>query len=202
MKKWTQAYQRDNAIVDYKEFNKGYNSMKGVINGGLDRNILPNSFLDEDNVVEGAFHRAYVVQRGDMDTLTDTNTGALGNWQGPSYETYGGGWVNVDNFEVADFKDGMCHWEFSFHFQNNTFYSDDNPKGLSVKLLIDGVEICNIYKLAEPIGSFTMVCDFPVTAGNHTVEVYARSVAASGTENSENLFNLVSMQHLIIGRWR
>jgi len=27
-KKWTEAYPRDNAIVDYKEFNRGYNQYK------------------------------------------------------------------------------------------------------------------------------------------------------------------------------
>jgi hypothetical protein len=201
MKKWTEAYPRDNAIVDYKEFNKGYNAMKGTINGGIDRTIMPKDLLDEDNLVAGAFQRSYIVQRPDMSTLTDTSTGALGNWRGLSYNTYGGGWVTVDDFEVTDFKDGMCHWEFSFHYQNNVFHSD-NAKALSIKLLIDGVEVCNLYKIAEPIGSFTMVCDFPVTAGNHTVEVQARGIAPSADENNENLFNLVSMQHLIIGRWR
>lgn len=202
MKKWTEAYPRDNAIVDYKEFNKGYNAMKGTINGGIDRTIMPKDLLDEDHLVAGAFQRTYVVQRGDMDTLRDGGTGSLGNWRGLSYETYGGGWVAVDEFEVTEFKDGMCHWEFSFHYQNNTFYSDANPKSTSIKLLIDGVEVCNLYKISEPIGSFTMVCDFPVTAGNHTVSIQARSVAPSGTENSECLFTLNSMQHLIIGRWR
>ena len=47
-KKWTEAYPRDNAIVDYKQFNKGYNAYKATFNGGIDRTITPSEVIDED----------------------------------------------------------------------------------------------------------------------------------------------------------
>ena len=40
-KKWTEAHPRSNAIVDYKEFNAGFNAYKSSLNGDLDRTCLP-----------------------------------------------------------------------------------------------------------------------------------------------------------------
>ena len=201
MKKWTEHYPRDNAIVDWKGFRTGASAHIGTLNGGMDRTTMPDGSFDRDNVVAGAFHRAYQIRRNDWSTTSYTN-GSANQFRGIGYGSYGGGWTPVDEFEVTEFKDGMCHWEFSFHFHNNQEYSENNTKSITIRLLWDGVEVNHAYKIAEPIGTFRMVCDFPTTGGNHTCTVQARSVAPSDTENDENLMNLFAMNHLIIGRWR
>lgn len=75
MKKWTEAHPRDNAIADYKEFNRGYNEYKSALNGGIDRTMMPSSSFDRDAVKNKAFHAMTLFKRGDMDVLTDTTTG-------------------------------------------------------------------------------------------------------------------------------
>jgi hypothetical protein len=88
-KKWTEAYPRDNAIVDYKEFNRGYNQYKSSFNGGIDRTMMPASSFDRDAVKDKAFHAMTLFRRGDMETLVDTGTGASGgDFRGLSYNTY------------------------------------------------------------------------------------------------------------------
>lgn len=201
MKKWNEGYPRDRAIVNWKEFRESHNAYISTLNGGLDRSTMPLQFLDEDQKQNGAFHRVYAIDRGDWSTSGYTN-GSASAFRGISYDNYGGGWHTVDTLTVEEFKDGMCHWEFAFHFHNNTYYSDDNPKSITIRLLFDGVEVNTMYKVPEPIGSFRMSCDFPCTGGNHQLVVQARSVAPSDNENTENLFNLFAMRHLIIGRWR
>lgn len=202
MKKWTEAHPRDNAIADYKEFNRGYNEYKSALNGGVDRTMTPPNVLNRTTVQPRAFHAVNIFKRGDMNVLVDSATGApFGDFRGLSYNTYGGGWVTVDEFAITNFKDGMLHWEFSSHVYNNVFYSA-NPKSVSIRLLFDGVEVCNAYKLPEPISTFRLVCDVPITGSPNTVAVQARSVAPSATENQKCLFTLLAMQHLFIGRWR
>ena len=201
-KKWTEAYPRDNAIVDYKEFNRGYNEYKSSFNGGIDRTMMPAGAFGKAAVQDGAFHSISIFRRGDMDVLVDTDTGAaVGDFRGLSYNTYNGGWLTVDEIDVSDMKDGMMHWEFSSHIYNNTYYSH-NPKSVSIRLLFDGVEVCNIYKVPHPIVTFRMVCDFPITSSPNTAVVQARSVSSSDDENEKCLFTLLAMQHLFIGRWR
>ena len=201
-KKWTEAYPRDNAIVDYKEFNRGYNQYKSSLNGGIDRTMMPASSFDRDAVKDKALHAITLFRRGDMETLVDTSTGAsVGDFRGLSYNTYGGGWVTVDEIDFSVFKDGMMHWEFSSHIYNNTYHSN-NVKSVSIRLLFDGVEVCTAYKIPHPIVTFRMVCDFPVTGSPNKATVQARSVSASDNENQNCLFTFLAMQHLFIGRWR
>ncbi len=201
MKKWTEGYVRDSAIVDWKQFRTATSSHISTLNGGMDRSTMPRQFLDENQKVDGAFHRAYFIDRGNMTANEDSGSGSGTNFRGLTYNTYGGGWVAVDEFQVEDFKDGMLHWEFCFHFHNNTYYAD-NPKSITIRLLVDGVEVNTMYKISEPIGTFRMSCDVPISGGNHALVVQARSVSPSDAENSLNLFNFFSMRHLVIGRWR
>jgi len=172
------------------------------MNGGIDRTMMPASSFDRDAVKDKSFHAMTLFRRGDMEPLTDTGTGASGgDFRGLSYNTYGGGWVTVDEIDFSVFKDGMMHWEFSSHIYNNTYHVD-NVKSVSIRLLFDGVEVCTAYKIPHPIVTFRMVCDFPVTGSPNKATVQARSVSASDDENQNCLFTFLAMQHLFIGRWR
>ena len=82
-KKWTEAHPRDNAIADYKEFNRGYNEYKSSFNGGIDRTMTPSQAVDRSSVVDNAFHNMTIIRSDDMTALADTNTGAtLGDFRG------------------------------------------------------------------------------------------------------------------------
>lgn len=200
-KKWTEAYPRDNAIVDYKEFGKGYNEYKASFNGGIDRTMSPSQAFDEDAVSLGAFHKMLIFQRGDVTEFEDTTTGT-DDFRGPTYNTYGGGWITVDQFDIADMKDGMMHWEFSSHLYNYTYFDDTNVKHITIRLLFDGTEVAYAYKVSVPTYTFRMVSDFPVTASPCTATVQVRNVAFESADGTRCLFQLLAMQHLFIGRWR
>ena len=201
-KKWTEAYPRDNAIADYKQFTHGYNEYKSSFNGGVDRTMTPSSALDKDAIVDRAFHQVLLYRRGDVTALEDSLT-VTDDFRGPTYNTYGGGWVTIDQFDLANMKDGMLHWEFSSHIYNNIYDSKDNPKSVTIRLLFDGVEVAVAYKVSLPTVTFRMVCDIPITGSPNTVAVQARSVGyKTGDSQTRCLFQLLAMQHLFIGRWR
>ena len=205
-KKWTEAQPGEQAIVDLKEFNHGYNAYKSSFNGDLDRTTLPNDILDEDSVVGGAFHQVQITNSADLDNHTDGATGTGGQWRGPSYATYNGGWVLADEVTVTKYKDGMCHWEYSFIFFNfivNT--GQGSIKYMEIKLTWDENTVFESYKITQPIQSTRLIADFPTTGGTHTARVYVRAaprglVAKDGV--GDNIFNIVAPSHLFIGRWR
>tara|TARA_R100001594_G_scaffold142421_1_gene189311 strand:- start:290 stop:898 length:609 start_codon:yes stop_codon:yes gene_type:complete len=200
-KKWTEAYPRDNAIVDYKQFNKGYNAYKSTFNGGIDRTITPSEVIDEDALQTRAFHKMLLFRRGDVTQLADATT-VTDDFRGPTYNTYGGGWITADSFNIDGMKNGMLHWEFSSHIYNYTYYSGDNPKYCTIRLMFDGVEVAHAYKIPAPTVTFRLVCDVPVTASPNTVSVQVRDAAYNDGDGTRCLFQLLSMQHLFIGRWR
>ena len=205
-KKWTEAQPGEQAIVDLKEFNHGYNAYKSSFNGDLDRTTLPNDILDEDSVVGGAFHQVQITNSADLDNHTDGATGTGGQWRGQSYATNNGGWVLADEVTVTKYKDGMCHWEYSFIFFNfivNT--GQGSIKYMEIKLTWDENTVFESYKITQPIQSTRLIADFPTTGGTHTARVYVRAaprglVAKDGV--GDNIFNIVAPSHLFIGRWR
>jgi len=208
-KKWTEAQPGSDAIVDLKEFNRGYNAYKETFNGGLDRTVVPEEFLDETNISPGAFHRVQITNSADMSAKVDTATGATLDWRGPSYTTYDQGWFEIDSVSVPNFKDGMCHWEYSFLYSNylkwtwNGYTGVVQQKGLEVRLLWDGVEVFSSYKMPQPTGTARLLADFPTTGGTHTASVQIRQTSPGPDDPvNVNIVNVVSPCHLFIGRWR
>ena len=211
-KKWTEAQPGEQAIVDLKEFNHGYNAYKSTFNGGIDRTALPEDTLTNTAKVAGALHKIQVtnslgmLKQNAQTVATDTSTGTVGEWRGPSYNTYGGGWLLVDTVTVSSFKDGMCHWEYKFHYLVDIYLgstTSTNVKWIEVKLVWDGVEVAHSNRVANAIGTVRLVADFPMTGGNHVATVFVRGVpAGTGEVLSKNVFNIEGPSHLFIGRWR
>lgn len=208
-KKWTEAHPGSSAIVDYKEFNAGYNAYKSSFNGDLDRTTLPDDILTSTSVVAGAFHQVTITNSSDMNIQMDSSTGKGGEWRGPSYATYAGNWMQIDSVNLTKFKDGMCHWEYTFFFANYVKYSwsnalpNETAKGIQVRMKWDDVVVFESYKMPQPIGTARLIADFPTTGGNHTASVEIRQVqAGSNDPTNVNIVNVISPSHLFIGRWR
>ena len=107
-KKWTEAYPRDNAIVDYKQFNQGYNAFKSSFNGNIDRTMMPAAAVNKTRIKDKAFHYVQVFRRGEMQELIDPNTPADSrDFEGLSYNTYGGGPVDRD-WETPAHNETLC----------------------------------------------------------------------------------------------
>jgi len=205
-KKWTEAHPGSSAIVDYKEFNAGFNAYKSSFNGDLDRTTVPDDFIDETSVVAGAFHQVQITNSTDMSAANDGTVSGTDGWEGPSFDTYNGGWLEIDSVAITKFKEGMCHWEYSFIFFNYIVKSVEGAlKYLEIRLVWDGVVVFESYKISQPIQSTRLVASFPTTGGSHTAKVFVRSVARGNSTYDAvdvNIFNVVCPSHLFIGRWR
>tara|TARA_Y100001973_G_C5200230_1_gene337088 strand:+ start:1419 stop:2042 length:624 start_codon:yes stop_codon:yes gene_type:complete len=205
-KKWTEASPENEAIVDYKEFNAGFNAYKSSFNGDLDRTTLPDDFIGETSVVAGAFHQVQITNSSDPTINADTTLDPNSGWRCPSYETYNGGWVQIDEVTVSKFKEGMCHWEYSFIFFNYIVQSFlGATKYIEVRMVWDDTVVLESYKISQPIQSTRLVASFPTTGGSHTAKVFIRA-APRGDATYDSLtygiFHVVCPSHLFIGRWR
>jgi len=204
-KKWTEAHPGSSAIVDYKEFNAGFNAYKSSFNGDLDRTTLPDDFIGETSVVAGAFHQVQITNSSDLSSSIDTTLGGS-SWRCPSYKTYNGGWIQADEVTVSKFKEGMCHWEYSFIFFNYIVKSFlGATKYIEVRMVWDDTVVLESYKISQPIQSTRLVASFPTTGGNHTAKVFVRAPARGLVAHdlvTTPLFHIVCPSHLIIGRWR
>ncbi len=202
MKKWGEVYIDASSIVDFKEFNRGFNAFKGAFNGGIDRTMQPEDAYDYTEIKSNAFLKAVAFDRPDMTVLQDPSTGALGWWRGLNYLTYSGEWVTIDEFSETDMKAGFLHWEYSFHHFIDQYYTDDSPKRMQLLLLCNGVAVAHITPIGKQIGTFRVCCDFPIVGGNLTFTIKARTVAPGTAERTQTQWHLTSQNHLIIGRWR
>ena len=202
MRRSTEGEITTNQIVNYEQFNRIYNEYKSVLNGGISRIANASNYIDNANKKPNAFHRVTVISRGDIDILEDAATGSLGYFRGLSYNTYGGSWLVIDEFDITDMKDGFLQWEYSFHYFIDVYYAEDNPKRIQIQLLVDGVSAAEITPISKPIGSFRAISNMPISGGKHTITVRVRLTSPSNTENNENAFHIFSQKHLFIGRWR
>lgn len=205
-KKWTEAQPGSSSIVDLKEFNAGFNAYKSSFNGDLDRTTLPDDLLDEDSLVAGAFHQVQITNSADLSFRIDDTLGVVTGWRSPSYNTYNGGWIQIDEVVISKYKDGMCHWEYSFIYFNYIVQSFlGATKYIEVRMMWDDTVVFESYKISQPIQSTRLVASFPTTGGNHSAKIFVRAAPRGNTTYDTvtyGLFNIVCPSHLFIGRWR
>ena len=201
MKQWDNGYIDALGIVDFKEYNKAFNAMKSAFNGGVDRSMMQPDILGFAQTADYCLHKALVIRRPDMSIRKDPSS--TGGFSSVTYDTYNGGWLLIDEFEIDNFKDAFVQWEYGFHYYLHKSYKD-NPKKIEIRLLIDGVAIATVTPLCNCMATNRVFANTPITGGNHTISIEARSVTASLLEGSINacLFHITGQQHLVIGRYR
>ena len=112
MKTWTGGYLEIDKITDTTEFNKEYDSAKGVLNGGLDRDQLPSRCVTKDMQLDNAFHLVLLEDNFDLNSAYQIYTGTS-SFKALTGTSYSGGWVPWVSINVNT-KEGMLHTEADF----------------------------------------------------------------------------------------
>lgn len=181
--KWTEAHLKDGNILDSGEFDTGYNSLKGAINSGLDRENLPNASIKDHHLAPDAF-LSYAVKEGirAQQPLERADvSGGVNHILCKTYNVYGGGWVtNSAQTLTKRFIEGMLHLEFNAWYYLNNASQDSNATAPSkflagrwcrFALSIDNVIVCESHELWQNMGTVHLVADIPITTGTHEVSV-------------------------------
>jgi len=182
--KWTEGNHRAGNILDVDEFNGSFNNFKGEINGGLDRENLPNSSVSNDELDSTAFVK-YAVKKGIRIQNTGLYTATYFSDNGfptdpafnqpfrsINYNTYSGGWKTNEAQKMNKlFQEGMLHIEYNGWYWLRNHLATDNsgrsPDALQIwcqfELTLDGNPVVTSGRHYQNVGQIHLVADVPIS---------------------------------------
>ena len=196
--KWTTATHRTDNIVDVDSFNVRYNEVKGVLNGDIDRDQIPNHSITTEMIKPKAFYRTAVhpVRLNNDYRMLDAYVDASGRRQFPGvqFKRYAGGKVRSNSF-TFETGEGMLHIELSMFLRVvqgdvSTSFSPTSQwwwtvPGMirygSMSIKVNGMAVVSdVFKVWQDWNTIHLVGDIPVSEGSQTIDV-EWSTRAQGT---------------------
>lgn len=208
--KWTEAQTRQSNIVDTETFDKAYNSVKGVINGGLDRENLPNASVGDTHLSVKAFLKYAIrtdiyLQNGTARVNTDTTSGHTWNYLATGYDVYSSGWtVNSAQPLVTSLKEGMLHIEFNCWAWLNEQEIDDTSyqNWLQFAVIMDGNPVIVSGRYRQNVNQVHLVGDIPVPTGSHELQIAWRLQSRNGRRLTDGMMYYGGGSLLALNRYR
>ena len=201
MRKWGDVYIDASEIVDFVDFNKAINHLKSGFNGNINREVHPTGVWT--SVSDNAIHKCVAITRPNLNILTDNTTGGHpGDLRGMSFTTYSGSWITIDEFQEYDFKAGLVHWEYSFHYIIDQYFSRYGDQRLQLELFCNGLSVCSVTPIGRQINSFRVFCDFFSQGGTLNFKVRGRTNTPGSKTRDTTQLHIFGQQHLIRGVWR
>ncbi len=186
--KWTEGDHVTSNIVDATEQNASFNNLKGEMNGGLDRENLPNGAFTSATFHQKAFQKYALVPNVRLQNSQILTAHWESEPAGPnetqairaiSHNTYGGGWrTNGAHFIETEFEEGMLHLEFNcWYWVYNSTADGDFLKTAQFQILLDGSSVVRSGALFQNVGQAHLVADIPISKGSHKIELQWRTSA-------------------------
>jgi len=118
---------RNNNIIEPKDFDKEYDSLKGLVNNGLDRQNLPVAGIDASAFKNNSFVSYYqkywkLDEDYTASPISERGNGVLNFDEMPAqtYDSYAGGWFESHNpLVVENLREGMCQVEMNLTYFMN-----------------------------------------------------------------------------------
>jgi len=190
--KWTEGEHRSGNILDADEFNNSFNAFKGEINGGLDRENLPNGSISNDELASNAMVKYVVVpniRAQDTSTLQlKCDDDASGNIitediKAISHNTYSGSWKTNPAYNIETlFQEGMLHIEFNcWYWSLNSNANGNFLRSVQFQIMLDGAVVIRSGVHLQNVGQIHLVTDLPISTGSHKIEIRWRCSAFTST---------------------
>lgn len=217
--KWTEGDHRPGNIVDADEFNTSFNNTKGEINGGLDRENLPNGSVSNEELDSTALVKYVVVSniRAQDTSVLDLHWGDTAggpnafqqDYHAISYNTYAGGWKTNPAYSIGVsgpelFQEGMLHIEFNcWYWLRNHFANGGFQIWGQFQILVDGTPVVTGDRQYQNVGQVHLVADVPISTGSHSIQVRWRITPWPGSGSMDDpVFYYDGGQLTAINRYR
>ena len=211
--KWTEGEARPANLDDVDGFNRSYNSLKGEINGGLDRENLKDETVEDTHLAQNAFVK-YVLK--DAITLQNASTytqeyfytmGSLPtqDYFAMAYDNYSGGWITNTAQQISDtFEEGMLHIDFNCWYWLASHFSNKTQQiWCQFQITVDGNPVVVSGKHFQNVGTIHLVADIPIASGNHVVAIRWRFTSWMSTRTTTSpVFYYDGGQLLALNRYR
>jgi len=225
--KWTEGDHRSGNILDADEFNTSFNNVKGEINGGLDRENLPNTSVSNEELASDAMVK-YVVKSGmraqnttySNAIFTDGSTLIPQSVRAFNYNRYSGGWRTNEAEKITNeiFQEGMLHIEYNGwywlrnHVATASSARNTNEKHCQIwcqfQITLDGTPVITGGKHYQNVGQIHLVGDVPISTGKHDIALRWRfaswpgSFPSGATTITQPVFYYDGGQLTVINRYR
>lgn len=185
----------------------------------LDRDQLPEDFVDTDRVAQCGVFRVYHITRvgstGEQPLKTIASAVTSRNWLALTAQNDPGSWYNAATTTFSDFKGGNLFMEWSgngFHFpcfaKTESLTYPLNPKYLNIRLLVNGQVFAERRGVAY-MEHWRLFGNRNLPSGDLTVEFQFRMTTVGPddpleTTNADDYMqaHLFSLKYFAIGRWR
>jgi hypothetical protein len=185
-KRWTVFDPGSKNIVDVDGFNDEYNTQKGALNGGVDRNNLPGEYITRAQIKQGAFHKTHLFTGLLLsDESIKLNNGGNLQPDGLDYSLYNGGWRRAfDPVQVSGLRDGMNHiefncWQWQYRFTSGFSLEpggvlatqENHDHWVKWRILYNGMIVLETGAMYTQYDNVTLSADFPMMGGDASIEV-------------------------------
>jgi hypothetical protein len=190
--KWDNSYVENLDIVDSRQFDNGFNNLVGAVNGGLDRENLPNSCIQPSQIVPKSVAIANI-NRLNYESNTTAAT-ASSYWNALAFTTRGnnlcgitysniqGGESNITAATTkVDCEEGMLSINWKCMQWINSHITKFNPGGgytadSSMKAVywiikVDGNVVAQSRNYWMNWSNVKLECSVPISKGNHEIRV-------------------------------
>jgi len=202
---WTEAFLREKNLIDAPEFDRGYNSLKALVNGGIDRENLPDASIKDDHLGAQPFLKyAMLTNVGLQDGVVGVSVPAgVPDIYSMTLNTYSGGWVtNEDQYLEEVVQEGMLHIEFCcWHYIANC--AQIVPRGCRFRIMVDGEEVSRTGWYQHNVGTTFLTAHIPTASGTRKIQIAWQAGPGWGVgANTDPLFSYGGGSLLLINRYR
>ena len=169
--KWQKATARDGNIITAKGFNGDYDQYKSTINGGIDRDNLPEDCISGSTMVQDKAFHAYYYESGLEAESTLCDSDVAGRY-GVVYDLYSGGWYS-DSVNIEEsFREGLLTIEFScWLWLWDDLGTTSNNQFCEFQITIDGNPVAYSERIYNNMTTVHMVATLPISSGTHKIEM-------------------------------
>lgn len=234
MKQWTQHDARNDHIIEADQFNRQHRAFRGSM-VGLDRSQYPAGCVSDAMLKPAARHKVWVFAPWDAASGIATSEGeqtayraAEGNtlgeqFQAVTYQQYQSGWATAFEETLTPFKGGSLLTDWCGNSALQVFFTwtahakatttpigRPNDKYIGLRVLYNGLVVCERLGPAKPMDSFRMICEAQVPAGPVRVTLQFQTTGigpddpVEDTTYADHLMqaHLFSNRVVFVGRWR
>tara|TARA_R110002110_G_scaffold121066_7_gene296533 strand:+ start:649 stop:1371 length:723 start_codon:yes stop_codon:yes gene_type:complete len=219
---------RDKNVTEPKDFDQEYDSLKGIINGGLDRDNLPVAGIEATKFRNNTFC-SYYTKYFKLDEAVvgspiseRSTTGVYDDIPSQTYNTYAGGWYESSNsLIIPNIREGMCQIEFNFYYIMNKIALAGLATGTGspaasivkgdvgfcqVQLLHNGNVVADSAKMARNLQTIHICANIPVQTGNSEFSIAwrfnPRKLDTTNFPMNQGLFYLTGGNLMVINYYR
>lgn len=190
--KWDAGFVSSKDVVDGRQYDNSFNNLVGAVNGGLDRENLPNSCIGPTQIAPQSVAKC-TIDRQNYEANTTAATGASywntfgyhqrgNNLCGILYSDMQGGQTNMEAaVSTVETEEGMlsitwkCQQWINSHLvlynAGGGFTDRYSMKGVYWQVKVDGNVVLSSSSYYQNWSNVLLECAVPISKGTHEVRV-------------------------------